>query len=35
MDGEIAGRQSLITCNGILSIPGALFEAIDITMAST
>ena len=35
IEGKMAGRQSLITRIGILSIPGALFEAIDLTMVST
>ena len=34
-EGRIAGRQSLITLTGILSIPGALFVAIELTMACT
>ena len=34
-EGRIAGRQSLITFTGILSIPGALFVAIKLTMACT
>ena len=34
-EGRIAGRQSLITLTGILSIPGTLFVAIELTMACT
>ena len=34
-EGRIAGRQSLITLTGILSIPGALFVAIELTVACT
>ena len=34
-EGRIAGRQSFITLTGILSIPGALFVAIELTMACT
>ena len=34
-ESRIAGRQSLITLTGILSIPSALFVAIELTMACT
>ena len=34
-EGRIAGRRSLITLTRILSIPGALFVAIELTMACT
>jgi hypothetical protein len=33
--GDIAGKQSLITRIGILSFPGALLAAIDLTIFST
>jgi len=35
IEGNMAGRQSLMTRIGTLSMPGALFEAIDFTMDST
>ena len=35
IEGRIRGRQSLITLTGILSIPGALFVAIELTMYCT
>lgn len=34
-DGRIAGKQSLITWIGILSIPGALPLVIDVTIFCT
>lgn len=34
-EGRITGRQSLITLTGILSLPGALFIAIELTRACT
>ena len=35
IEGNMAGRQSLMTRIGTLSMPGALFEAIDFTIDST
>lgn len=35
IEGRMAGRQSLITPTGILSVPGALCVAIDLTIAFT
>lgn len=34
-EGEMAGRQSLITRSGILSFPADLLRAMDLTIFST